>query len=191
MLKGSARSIPEVHIRDVLATIDAQQPGLIERFGGHAMAAGLTLCAANLESFSAAFEQNVAQQLRKNPPKTSINTDGELETSLLNEPFAQELKTLVPWGQACPEPRFEGEFEVINARFVGEIHLKLVLCANGESQSVDAIAFRYIEAHQEDKKVQALRMRKIHAIYRLDINEFRGRQSVQLIIEHITPLPSS
>lgn len=209
ILKGSARSIPEVHIRDVLANIDARNDQLIERFGGHAMAAGLSIQRDQLASFKQAFAEEVCEALKKRPPANTLLTDGALEPQALNRDFAASLQTLLPWGQGCSEPAFEGRFEVLNARFVGEIHLKLVLrpLANSGDTilnsnelsivspesvspelSIDAICFRYIDNPDSPKKRAALEMRQIRAVYRLDVNRFRGRQSLQLMLEYIEPL---
>jgi single-stranded-DNA-specific exonuclease len=185
LLKGSARSIPEVHIRDVLANIDASQPRLIERFGGHAMAAGLSIYSDNLDVFRRAFEVEVGKALAKRPPGNILLTDGVLGRGELNRQFAETIKTLLPWGQACPEPLFEGAFEVLNSRFVGEIHLKLVLRLSGEREPVDAIYFRYLDSPDAPEKRMALEMKKIHAVYSLDVNHFRGKQSLQLLIRHL------
>ncbi len=184
-LKGSARSIPQVHIRDVLANIDARHPGLIDRFGGHAMAAGLSIRPASLDEFRAAFVEEVGKALHKHPPDNTILTDGELSAEELNRPFAETIKTLLPWGQACPEPEFEGEFEVLSSRFVGEIHLKLVLRLSGTHDPVDAIYFRYLDNSDSPEKRAALNLEKIRAVYSLDVNQFRGKKSLQLIIRYL------
>ena len=184
-LKGSARSISEVHIRDVLANIDAAQPQLIDRFGGHAMAAGLSIRPESLEFFREAFIAEVGSALEKRPPDDTLLTDGRLTVGDMTQQFAQTIKTLLPWGQACPEPLFEGEFEVLNSRFVGEIHLKLVLRIPGERESVDAICFRYLDDGDSPEKRQALRLEKIKAVYSLDVNHFRGRKTLQLIVRYL------
>ena len=212
ILKGSARSIPEVHIRDVLANIDAGNDQLIERFGGHAMAAGLSIRSDQLAPFKQAFEDEVGEALKKRPPANTLLTDGELEPQALSREFAATLQTLLPWGQGCAEPAFEGRFEVLNARFVGETHLKLVLRPlhkSGKSgdtllnsselsnvspdlppdlSSIDAICFRYIDNPDSPQKRTALELRQIRAVYRLDVNRFRGRQTLQLMLDYIEPL---
>ncbi|MEE9447487.1 MAG: single-stranded-DNA-specific exonuclease RecJ [Arenicellales bacterium] len=189
MLKGSARSIPEVHVRDILANIDAAGPELIARFGGHAMAAGLSIERTHLPAFKEAFEQQVAEVLALKPPGNTIMCDGALTEQEFNLPNAKSLKTLLPWGQACPEPQFEGEFMVQSSRFVGEIHLKLVLKAlqNGEGvgQPIDAICFRYIDHADSPEKRTALNLKKIKAVYGLDVNNFRGKETLQLMIRHL------
>ncbi|MCP3953590.1 MAG: single-stranded-DNA-specific exonuclease RecJ, partial [Desulfobacterales bacterium] len=184
-LKGSARSIPEVHIRDVLANIDAQHPQLIDRFGGHAMAAGLTIRPEHMDGFRDAYIAEVSRALAKHPPDSTLLTDGELSAEELNKRFAETIKTLLPWGQACPEPLFEGKFEVLNSRFVGEIHLKLVLQLKGTCNPIDAICFRYLEHADSPEKRTALGFTALKVVYSLDVNHFRGRQSLQLIIRYL------
>jgi len=188
MLKGSARSVPEVHIRDVLANIDARHPGMIMRFGGHAMAAGLSLDCDQLDGFRAAFSQEVAEALAKRPPANTLLTDGALSTEQFTRGFAADLQSLLPWGQACPEPMFEGEFEILNSRFVGEIHLKLVLRLPGERLPIDAICFRYLENGDAPEKRKALEMQRTRAVFSLDVNRFRGRESLQLLIRYMEVL---
>ncbi len=184
-LKGSARSISQVHIRDVLADINAVKPQLIERFGGHAMAAGLSIRPENLEAFREAFIAEVGRILAKHPPDNALLTDGMLSARDMNRQFAQTIRTLLPWGQACPEPIFDGEFEVLNSRFVGEIHLKLVLRIPGEREPLDAIFFRYLDDGDSPEKRLALQLEKIRAVYSLDVNHFRGKKTLQLIIRYL------
>ncbi len=184
-LKGSARSISQVHIRDVLANIDARHPQMIDRFGGHAMAAGLSIRPERLDEFRAAFVEEVAKALLKHPPDNTILTDGELSAAELNQPLAETIKSLLPWGQACPEPVFEGEFEVLNSRFVGEVHLKLVLRLSGAQDPVDAICFRYLDNGDSPEKRNALKLEKIRAVYSLDVNQYRGKKSLQLIVRYL------
>ncbi len=188
LLKGSSRSIPEVHIRDVLALVDAKHPDIITRFGGHAMAAGLSIHPQHLDVFSAAFERETATILASHPPANTLLTDGELSAEELNQKFAEKLKGLIPWGQGCPEPTFSGEFEVLNARFVGGVHLKMVLRPQHGSVSIDAIYFRYIRSAESEDKRQALELRAIKAVYRLDVNQFRGQKSLQLILAYLQPI---
>ena len=178
LLKGSARSVPGLHIRDVLAHVDATHPDLITAFGGHAMAAGLSMPAANLPLFREALEQSVSQMLGGVPPSAQILTDGELEGTEINLEFAQQLRGFGPWGQAFPEPLFEGSFEVIDQRVVGGAHLKMVLRPLDAHEPIDAIAFgRLPEQLPESGPVRLL--------YRLDVNHFRGECSAQLIVDRI------
>jgi single-stranded-DNA-specific exonuclease len=184
-LKGSARSITEVHIRDVLANINAQYPQLIERFGGHAMAAGLSIRPEHLEEFRSAFIAEVDRALLECPPDNTLLTDGELTAAELNKTFAETMKSLLPWGQACPEPVFDGEFEILNSRFVGETHLKLVLRLLGARDPIDAICFRYLDSADSPQRREALQWKKIRAVYSLDVNQFRGKKSLQLMIRYL------
>jgi single-stranded-DNA-specific exonuclease len=178
VLKGSARSIPGLHIRDVLAHVDGMHPGMITAFGGHAMAAGLSLPAPQLERFRAALEVSVKRFLDGVAPSEVILTDGQLPGHALDLDFAQEIRDLGPWGQRFPEPLFEGSFEVISHRVVGGAHLKMVLRPLDASQPVDAIAFGRLPEHLPDSGAVKL-------LYRLDINHFRGERSCQLIVERI------
>lgn len=173
-LKGSGRSLPEVHLRDVLARVDALHPGLILKFGGHAMAAGLTLDGARFDQFSRAFNEAVAEALGHQPPEPVYDSDGALSADEVNLAQAESLRAAGPWGQKFPEPVFDGVFDVLDQRIVGERHLKLRLSVEG--QAVDAIAFN-IEPLDWAAPVQ-----RIGALYRLDVNEFRGERKPQLNI---------
>ncbi len=185
LLKGSARSIPEVHIRDVLANINAAQPDLIERFGGHAMAAGLSIEPDKLVEFRSIFEHEVKMALQTRPPTNTLLTDGTLSQADFTQQFAELVKTIIPWGQTCPEPQFEGEFEVLNSRFVGDIHLKMVLRPKQGGKAIDAICFRYLDYADSLDKRAALEMQTVRAVYSLDINYFRGEKNLQLIVQYL------
>jgi single-stranded-DNA-specific exonuclease len=176
-LKGSARSIRGLHIRDVLARVDATHPGLILAFGGHAMAAGLSLEAARLEEFSQAFETSVAQFLDGDMPSARIQTDGEVGAADLGLPLARQIRDLGPWGQRFPEPLFEGSFELLEQRVVGGAHLKMVVRAPGGA-ALDAIAFGRLPEQLPDSG-------SLRLLYRLDVNHFRGEENVQLIVERM------
>lgn len=178
-LKGSGRSLPEVHLRDVLARVDALHPGMIRKFGGHAMAAGLTLDGARFDQFSAAFNEAVAEALGHHPPEPVYDSDGELAGAEVTLPQAEALRAAGPWGQKFPEPVFDGVFDVIDQRIVGERHLKLRLRVDG--QMVDGIAFN-IEPLDWAEPVQ-----RVGALYRLDVNEFRGERKPQLNIVQVWP----
>lgn len=176
-LKGSARSIPGLHIRDALDTVAARHPELLSRFGGHAMAAGLSLRAGDFSAFSKAFDTVVRERLGEDDLKSVIWSDGGLEDAEIKLDMAKELQRAGPWGQAFPEPLFDDTFEVVQRRVVGERHLKLVLRREGGSDEVDAIAFFYdLEAWPEDRS-------RYQLAYRLSVNEYRGNESLQLIIE--------
>ncbi len=174
-LKGSARSIQGVHIRDVLDALATHNPGLLGRFGGHAMAAGLSLRRGDLPRFQAAFADEVARVADASILEQVLLTDGELAAGDFTLALAAQLATLLPWGQGNPAPLFDGEFKVLGRRVVGERHLKLDLGAPGGVQ-VSAIAFGAAEADWTHA-------RRIHAAYRLDVNEWNGNESLQLQIE--------
>lgn len=176
--KGSGRSIAGLHIRDMLALIDVQHPGLILKFGGHAMAAGLTLQSANLKAFMQAFDEVVSKHVTEAQLQHALHSDGELCLEDLNLEVASLLRDSGPWGQAFPEPLFDDVFEVMEQRIVGDKHLKLRLMKEGKV--LDAIAFFIDTDTWPNHRCQA-----IHAAYRLDVNEYKGRRTVQLIIEHM------
>ena len=178
VLKGSARSISGLHIRDVLAHVDATHPGMMKAYGGHAMAAGLSLNTADLEGFRAAFDDSVAMFLHGKAPAAELLTDGELKGTDINLEFALKLRELGPWGQQFPEPLFEGAFEVIDQRVVGGAHLKMVVRPLDTHDPVDSIAFGKLPEDLPDGNVARF-------LYRLDVNHFRGEQSCQLVVEHI------
>jgi single-stranded-DNA-specific exonuclease len=181
-IKGSARSVPGLHIRDALDAVAAQHPGLLSKFGGHAMAAGLTLALEDFERFSAAFDEEVRRHLRPEDLRREILSDGELTEVELNLELAQALRDAGPWGQGFPEPLFDGEFELVNRRIVGEKHLKLVLRPPGSDQAIDAIAFNTVDDDWPPG------VERVALAYRLEVNEFNGRRSAQLLVEHIEVL---
>ena len=176
-LKGSARSIAGLHIRDVLDAVATQHPRLITRFGGHAMAAGLTLAEENYPAFAAAFDAEVSRHLAREDLGGIIYTDGELQEQELSLEIARLLRDASPWGQGFPVPLFDGEFEVIGQRVVGERHLKLTLQPAGSCTRIDAIAFNTPALPPASAFV--------HLAYRLDVNAYRGMESPQLVVEHI------
>ena len=179
-LKGSARSVTGLHIRDALDAVAAQHPGLIEKFGGHAMAAGLSLAEANYPAFATAFNKEVARHLSTDDLTGIIYSDGELSEQELSLDTAQLLRDASPWGQGFPSPLFDGDFRVMTQRVVGEKHLKMTLQpAHGDSQ-IDGIAF--------NTTVLPAGCQQVHMAYRLDANEYRGIVSPQLIVEHIEAL---
>ncbi len=177
-IKGSARSISGLHMRDALALIDVRYPGLIKKFGGHAMAAGLTLQHDQLDLFSRAFNEVVSQQLTEDQLKHCLVSDGELTESEINLEIAAMLRDAGPWGQAFPEPLFDGTFRIIEQRLVGDKHLKLRL--QKDKAMIDAIAF-FVDTDVWPNH----RCENVRVAYRLDINEYKGRSSVQLIVEYL------
>ena len=175
-LKGSARSISGLHIRDLLEHIDSQHQGMIKKFGGHAMAAGLTIAKEQFSSFQQIFESTAKQWLNKELLQGKVLSDGELNLTEMSLNFARLLQQAGPWGQNFIEPVFDDVFELIQQRIVGEKHLKCVLQKGNET--FDAIAFNV-----DIKKWPNFYAKQVHIAYRLDINEFRGKQSLQLMIE--------
>ena len=175
-LKGSSRSISGLHIRDCLELVSAQNPGLIKKFGGHAMAAGLTIDSSCFEQFAAAFDQAVRTLLNPQHLEAIIWTDGELDEAHLSLSFATELENLLPWGQGVPEPQFTGEFKVEQLRWLKETHLKLKLTPKNSSRVFDAIWF--------NAPVDIVEKTGDHfrAVYRLGVNRYMGRESLQLML---------
>ncbi len=184
-IKGSARSIPGLHIRDTLDAVAARHPGLLTKFGGHAMAAGLSLDKARYQDFARAFDDAVRLQLDESDLQAAVLSDGELAADEFALPIAEQLRNGGPWGQHFPEPVFDGEFYLMQQRIVGEKHLKLLLSLDAQGQQlVDAIAFN-IDLQQWPNPVA----QKARLAYRLDVNEYRGRQSLQLMVEYMEALP--
>ncbi|HFQ5017343.1 single-stranded-DNA-specific exonuclease RecJ [Vibrio vulnificus] len=183
-IKGSCRSIPGLHMRDALDLIDTQNPGLILKFGGHAMAAGLTIKECDFERFSQLFNQLVKCELDEAALKGIVLSDGELKPEEFSMYTAELLRSAGPWGQAFPEPIFDGEFKVLHQKLVGEKHLKLMLeplfKGHPTNIMIDGIAFNVDLRRWPDASVKTVRL-----AYKLDINEFRNNQSLQLMIEHI------
>lgn len=179
MLKGSARSIPGLHIRDALAAVDALNPGLVERFGGHAMAAGLSLPAANFERFRTALEAQVATMLTPEQLRSELLSDGELSAAEIGRPLAEQLRLAGPWGQGFAEPLFDGVFKVLQWRQIGERHLKLSLVPEQGGAPLSAIQF----GGWTDAPPPA----RIHAAYQLELDDWGGRRSVQLLVRHWLP----
>ncbi|WP_371195671.1 single-stranded-DNA-specific exonuclease RecJ [Glaciecola sp. SC05] len=177
-IKGSARSIPGVHIRDVLERIHTQYPLMIKKFGGHAMAAGLSLHKTHLAEFKAAFEQEVAIASKHLPKAQTLLSDGSLDTKDMILETAELLKMSIPWGQQFEEPLFDDEFTLVSHRIVGEKHLKMVV--QKQQQVFDAIAFNIDPEEWPNPEVS-----KVHLAYRLDVNEFRGQVNVQLMVSCI------
>ena len=182
LLKGSGRSVPGFHIRDALSVVAAQHPDLIAKYGGHAMAAGLTLPAVNFEVFSQAFDEEVRRQLREEDLTGRLLSDGSLAVEEFHLELARALRNAGPWGQHFPEPLFHGVFQLVEQRVVGERHLKVVLKTECGSVKLDGIAFGI------DREVWPNpTIRWVELAYKLDLNEFRGNETVQLMIAHIEP----
>jgi len=181
-IKGSARSIPGIHIRDILDAVASRHPGLISKFGGHAMAAGLSLARGDYERFARAFVTEVERHAEDVQLQAVIESDGELRESDFALELAEQLRFAGPWGQHFPEPVFDGRFKVVSQRLVGEKHLKLVLFPAAGSVLLDAIAFNIDPDTWPDQGVE-----QVDIAYRLDVNEYRGQRSLQLLVEHIEP----
>jgi single-stranded-DNA-specific exonuclease len=181
-IKGSARSIPGFHIRDALDAVAKRHPELLQKFGGHAMAAGLSLQKKDLAAFSAAFNEVATQQLSVDALQAELQTDGSLTGSECSMELAYSLNQAGPWGQGFLQPMFEGEFAITQQRLVGEKHLKLQLVDEQSGQSHDAIAF-FI-----DLEVWPNEAKRVKLVYKLDINRFRGNETLQLMVEYLQPL---
>jgi len=198
VLRGSARSIAGVHIRDALDSIAARHPGLLVKFGGHAMAAGMTLLESDLERFRGAFAAEIAARADAETLTGVVHSDGELLDAELSVDTARILRGGGPWGQGFPEPVFDGEFNVVDSRIVGTRHLKLQLrpAAGGRdatardavgraagAHAIDAIAFGFIGGAGEEVAMGPGKQLRI--AYRLEVNEYRGVESVQLNCQHL------
>lgn len=177
--KGSARSIEGLHIRDLLARVDSLYPKVMSKFGGHAMAAGMSVATDKLNEFVAAVQTVATQMTADRDWNHVLWTDGELSETEITLEFAEQLRTATPWGQGFPEPLFDGVFKVTEARQVGELHAKLQVQPVGSTQIIDAICFGYFNQYP------SLPDGEVRAAYRLDVNEWQGRTSIQLIIQHI------
>lgn len=181
-LKGSGRSIPGLHLRDALERLDTLYPGLMLKFGGHAMAAGLSLETERFEEFRQRFIALMAEWLNDETLQNVVWSDGELQPAEFNLQTAELLREAGPWGQAFPEPAFDGKFKLLQQRLVGERHLKMMLEPLAGGPLIDGIAFNVDTTLWPDNSV-----RQVELVYRLDINEYRGVRSLQLIIQHIWP----
>lgn len=178
-IKGSARSIEGVHIRDVLSDIASTYPHILSKFGGHAMAAGLSLKMREFPAFVLAFDEMVEKRLKALDLQQKIYTDGELDENDYTVEFADVLQQAGPWGQCFPEPVFQGIFDVVQVRILKQKHLKLVLRPIEGQLLIDAVAF-FID-HPEDW----LGVRQINTAYKLDVNEYKGQRNLQFILHYV------
>jgi single-stranded-DNA-specific exonuclease len=176
ILRGSARSISGFHIRDALAEVDAKCPGLIERFGGHAMAAGLSLQKEHLDAFRVAFNHAAESRLSEELLQAVCLSDGELRLHEFSRELADELRLAGPWGQGFPEPVFDNIFEVKEWKILSERHIKYVLRLEGSDFMLSAIHFGGYMGVEPS--------RRLHIAYQLDLDDFRGRCDIQLLIRH-------
>ncbi|MDE2249904.1 MAG: single-stranded-DNA-specific exonuclease RecJ, partial [Gammaproteobacteria bacterium] len=183
-LRGSARSVPGVHIRDVLEAVATREPGLLEKFGGHALAAGLSLPRAHLDRFARAFDLEVARAMAVGAVSDAIETDGELGDADIALPLAEALRAGGPWGAAFPEPLFDGEFEVRGpARVLAGRHLKFQVAAREGRGGFEAIAFNSVDPEHPGPLPQG----KLRLVYRLGTNDYQGERRLQLVVEHLLP----
>ncbi len=182
ILKGSGRSVPGIHIRDILSEVAARNPDLLEKFGGHAMAAGLSIDRSNYDSFSLAFSNLVKEKMGSESHLTVLYTDGELDSKLMMLGFAEQLDAAGPWGHGFPEPIFHGEFDVVHVRVLKDKHLKFVLEKPSRKDAIDAIAFFVDEPHNW------LGSNRIKVAYRLSVNEFRDSRTVQMMVDQLERL---
>ncbi|NBC47256.1 MAG: single-stranded-DNA-specific exonuclease RecJ [Gammaproteobacteria bacterium] len=183
LLKGSARSVEGLNVRDCIDAVDKRCPGLIERFGGHAMAAGLSLQRDALAPFQLAFADEVAQALGDAPATRELLSDGELAGPLLSLPTAEALRVAAPWGKGFSEPLFDGVFELSAVRVIKDRHLKL-RARTAASPPLEAIGFGLAELRGQAGG-------HAHLAYRLAVNEYRGLRMPQLLIEHLARAPSA
>lgn len=181
-LKGSGRSIPGLHLRDLLERMASTHPDLLSKFGGHAMAAGLSICETDYPQFAQLFSEYAAAFMDKHLLQKTIETDGALDDSCFDLSLAEQLRVAAPWGQAFPAPAFDNKFNVVSQRIVGENHVKLKLKLLDGQRTLDAIAFNAVNEDWVNSSDT------IQAVYRLETNDYRDVRSVQLLIEHAFPL---
>ncbi|WP_428981113.1 single-stranded-DNA-specific exonuclease RecJ [Marinomonas phaeophyticola] len=179
VIKGSARSIPGLHIRDALDVIAKRSPDLLSKFGGHAMAAGMSIQEEDYSRFSKAFDEVVTELVSEDQLEARIVTDGHLSPEDFSLSFAELIRNSGPWGQNFPEPIFDGEFEILQQRIVGEKHLKLLVKEPQSDLLLDAIAF-FTDLDEWPNSAQRARL-----VYKLEINEFRGQRNLQLLVDYI------
>ena len=180
MLKGSARSIPGLHIRDALDRLATTHPEMLQKFGGHAMAAGLSIQAKHFSAFGQLFSEMVRELVDEDALQKVIHSDGALDSQDLSLQVAEILRDAGPWGQGFPQPVFDGRFKLLQRRIVGNDHLKMVL--NVEGKYVDAIAFRTTDEDWPET------VDEVKLVYRLDVNEFNGQRTAQLVVEYVEPV---
>lgn len=177
--KGSFRSVDGVHIRDVLARVEALYPGLMSKFGGHAMAAGMSIDYEKIPAFEDAFDKVLHEMTEGIDWQQTIMSDGELSDQEFNLEVAEQLRYATPWGSAFSAPLFDGYFEVCDARIVGDSHAKMVLRPQDSDDSYDAICFGYLRDHEH------LPRGIVHVAYRLDVNHYQGMKKLQLMVDHL------
>jgi len=178
-VKGSARSIPGLHIRDTLDDVASLHPQLLKKFGGHAMAAGMSIAENDLEIFMEAFNQAVKKRLKNQVPDNILLVDGEIPDQEINLTLAETLRQAGPWGQNFPEPVFVGCFKVKNARILAQKHVKLELETLSNNRKIDAIYFNV------ENPGSVIGLSRVSVVYQLDVNTYMGRSSVQLMVKNI------
>lgn len=178
-IKGSARSISGLHIRDTLDDIASQHPGLLKKFGGHAMAAGMSFAEKDFDFFTEVFNQAVKKRLNAQIPENVFLVDGEIEETEINLDLAMRLRQAGPWGQHFPEPQFVGKFKVRNARILSQKHVKLELATFKANRKLDAI---YFNVENPDAIIG---LAEVMIVYQLDVNTYLGRSSAQLMVKHV------
>lgn len=198
-VKGSVRSVAGLHIRDLLDEIASQNPGLVSRFGGHAMAAGLSLEQSRLTEFFGAYQAACARHLDQSALQKRLLTDGEVDAADMQLQTAELIQAAGPWGQGFPEPLFDGVFECLAQRKLGDKHIKFVVTPvsgsvpaergaaapdRRQALALDAIAFNVAPEQMPEQQARYLKL-----VYKLDVNEFRGQRQLQLIIEYFEVLP--
>jgi len=176
-VKASGRSIDGFHLRDALAEIDARAPGLLQRYGGHAMAAGLSLDRADIVRFGELFDMVARERIAPEQLDSVLLTDGELGADDFTLDLAEQLRYAGPWGQAFPEPLFDGEFVVIDWRVVGETHLRLRLLRDGLAAPVEAMWFGGYDGTPPPSRLRTA--------YALEVNEWNGTRRLQLLLRHV------
>lgn len=182
LLKGSGRSIAAIHLRDLLDSIATATPGLIRKFGGHAMAAGVVINEQDFDAFRRCFEAECQTRLSADELRGVIHSDGELQATDINLSLAASVHNGGPWGNGFPEPVFDGLFQLTDRRIVADRHLKMTLALPGYPRKFDAIAFFTLDDDWPED------VNHVHLAYRLDVNEYNGRRKEQLIAEFVEPV---
>ncbi len=188
LLRGSARSVSGIHIRDALEAVSTAHPGLIDRFGGHAMAAGLSLQPQFVKAFATAFEGEVARRAEPGSLDGAILTDGELEATAMTVEVADRLQAAGPFGSGFPEPTFDGEFRVRDVKILKERHLKMTLTGGPRTPPLDAIAFNWMA---KPDAWEPARDSTVRVVYRLDVNDWQGLRRPQLLLEYLEPIETT
>jgi single-stranded-DNA-specific exonuclease len=188
LLRGSVRSVPGIHVRDALEAVSTAHPGLIDRFGGHAMAAGLSLQPQFVKDFATAFEREVAKRAEPGFLEGAILTDGELTPAEWTVAVADRLRAAGPFGSGFPEPQFDGEFRVRDVKILKDRHLKMTLVGGPQTPPMEGMAFNWMA---KPDAWEPARDSTIRAVYRLDVNEWQGLRRPQLVLEYLEPIETT